>query len=136
MSEHVGRRGRRPDPAIEGLHHLQLSMPAGQEDAADAFYAEILGMKRIPKPEHLAGRGGCWFGIPDGQFHLGVEDPFSPARKAHPAFLVTGLNELRDRLETEGYEIVYDTQLEGHQRFYTQDPFGNRLELLEREQPE
>lgn len=126
---------QRRSHSLEGLHHLQLAMPVGQEELADGFYAGTLHMKKLQKPEHLANRGGCWFAFPGGEFHLGVEDPFVPATKAHPAFLVTGLEALRERLATEGYHIVHDTQLQGHHRFYTQDPFGNRLEFVERQQP-
>jgi len=85
----------------------------------------------VPKPAHLAARGGCWFDFDGTQVHLGVEDGFRPARKAHPALLVTGLPELRRRLEAAGAEVVDDTQLEGHERCYVSDPFGNRLELIE-----
>lgn len=123
-----------PSHSLQGLHHLQLAMPGGQEQAADEFYAGILRMNRIPKPKHLADRGGCWFAFPGGEFHLGVENPFSPATKAHPAFLTTGLQALMERLEAEGYDILHDTQLQGHHRFYTQDPFGNRLEFVEKQQ--
>lgn len=117
--------------SLQGLHHLQLAMPIGQEERAAEFYAGIVRMKPLQKPEHLAGRGGCWFAFPGGQFHLGVEDPFSPATKAHPAFLVTGLHALMETLAAKGYDIVHDTQLEDHHRFYTRDPFGNRVEFLE-----
>ena len=117
--------------SLQGLHHLQLAMPIGQERAATDFYAGILGMTRLEKPEQLADRGGCWFAFPGGEFHLGVEDPFSPAKKAHPAFVVSGLEALMERLRAHGYRIVHDTELEAHDRFYTHDPFGNRLEFLE-----
>ena len=120
--------------ALLRFHHVQLAMPVGGEEAAERFYSGLLGMERIPKPEHLAGRGGCWFRAPEGavELHLGVEEDFRAARKAHPAFGVDGLAELRQRLEEAGIEIVEDTQLEGHERFYASDPFGNRLEFIER----
>jgi catechol 2,3-dioxygenase-like lactoylglutathione lyase family enzyme len=107
-------------------------MPAGEEDAAERFYSGTLGMERIPKPEHLAARGGCWFRSQGSglELHLGVEEDFRPARKAHPALLVNGLSELRTRLVDAGVEIQDDTQLEGHERFYAFDPFGNRLEFI------
>ena len=106
-------------------------MPAGQEEAAEGFYSRALGLRRIPKPAHLAARGGAWFRGDGVEVHLGVEDPFVPARKAHPAFLVQSLQELRSRLEREGVEVALDTQIEGHDRFYVSDPFGNRLEMIE-----
>jgi catechol 2,3-dioxygenase-like lactoylglutathione lyase family enzyme len=116
------------------LHHVQIAMPAGREDDARAFYAGTLGLTEVPKPEHLHGRGGCWFRSDDGsvEIHLGVEDGFRPARKAHPALLVDGLVELRARLLDGGHEVRDDTQLEGHERCYAFDPFGNRLEFIER----
>ncbi len=123
-------RGRRFSD--RGVHHIQLAMPAGRERDADNFYAGILGFRRIPKPEHLRTRGGCWFELDDIQFHLGVDDPFVPARKAHPALTVDGLPGLQERLEAAGIAIVWDTQLDGHRRFYVNDCFGNRLELIER----
>ena len=106
-------------------------MPPGEEEAARAFYGRALGLEEVPKPEHLAARGGCWFRGPALELHLGVEKDFRPARKAHPAFRVRGLAAVRERLEAVGAEIVDDTQLDGHDRFYAFDLFGNRLELIE-----
>lgn len=106
-------------------------MPPGEEDAARSFYAQLLGLEEVPKPEQLAGRGGCWFRGPALELHLGVEKEFRPARKAHVAFKVEGLAALRASLERAGTEIADDTQLEGYGRFYAYDPFGNRLEFLE-----
>jgi len=117
---------------VTTLHHLQLAMPPGEEDAARSFYGGLLGLDEVPKPEHLARRGGCWFRGPALELHLGVETEFRSARKAHPAFLVEGLQPLRESLERVGTEIVDDTQLDGHERFYAYDPFGNRLELIEK----
>jgi catechol 2,3-dioxygenase-like lactoylglutathione lyase family enzyme len=119
---------------LTGLHHVQVAMPAGREDDARAFYAGALRLSEVPKPEHLRARGGCWFRSEDGsvEIHLGVEEDFRPARKAHPAILVDGLAALRARLADGGYEVQDDTQLEGHERCYGFDPFGNRLEFLER----
>ena len=107
-------------------------MPVGEERAAEVFYAGLLGLTRVPKPPELERRGGCWFRGAELELHLGVEEDFGPARKAHPAFLVEGLGAVRRRLEDAGAEIVDDTQLDGHERFYVYDPFGNRLELIER----
>ncbi|MGH2661569.1 MAG: VOC family protein [Actinomycetota bacterium] len=115
---------------IVGIHHVQLAMPAGGEDSARRFYGDVLGLKEISKPEHLASRGGCWFRGDDVELHLGVEASFTAARKAHPAFDVSDLDSLRRALEEAGAEVVEDTQLEGFRRFYSADPFGNRLEFL------
>jgi catechol 2,3-dioxygenase-like lactoylglutathione lyase family enzyme len=106
-------------------------MPAGEEPRAEAFYTGLLGLRRVEKPAELAGRGGCWFRGDGVELHLGVEDPFQPARKAHPALLVRGLDELERTLVDAGVEVRRDVELEGHRRFYVDDPFGNRLELIE-----
>jgi len=117
---------------ITGLHHIQLAMPPGEEDAGRRFYGELLGLAEVPKPSELAPRGGLWFHGTSVELHLGVErEDFRPARKAHPALLVRGLEELRARLDAAGYRIEEDVQLEGFRRFYARDPFGNRIELLE-----
>ena len=117
---------------VVGLHHVQLAMPAGQEPAAEAFYAGLLGFEVLPKPAELAARGGRWFRSGQAELHLGVEEGFEPARKAHPALQVEGLAALRGRLETAGVEVVEDVELAGHERCYVFDPFGNRVELIER----
>ena len=116
---------------IVGLHHVQLAMPRGEEQAARGFYGAVLGMTEVAKPAHLAVRGGVWFAAGTTQLHLGVEDEFRPARKAHPALLVRGLRELRARCTSAGLEVFDDHPLEGFARFYVSDPFGNRIELLE-----
>ena len=105
-------------------------MPQGRESEAAAFYRDVLGLEQIPKPTQLAARGGCWFRSGRVELHLGVEEPFSPARKAHPALLVSDLEQLRTTLANAGVEPILDTQLEGHGRFYASDPFGNRLEFI------
>lgn len=115
---------------ILGLDHVQVAIPSGGEDDARAFYRGLLAMTEVPKPPALAVRGGCWFTSGSAVLHLGVEDPFAPARKAHPAFLVADLDGLRERLETEGCICVpSDGEIEGVRRFHTTDPFGNRLEF-------
>ena len=116
---------------LVGVHHVQLAMPPGQEEVAEVFYAGSLGMERVPKPAHLAGRGGCWFRGSGLELHLGIEEGFRPSAKAHPALRVEGLAALRGSLERAGAELSEDTQLDGHDRCYVQDPFGNRLELIE-----
>lgn len=112
------------------LDHLQVAMPRGEEAAARAFYGRVLGLAEIPKPEPLAARGGLWFQCGPQQLHLGVEDDFRPAKKAHPAFIVDDLEGLAKELQTEGYPVVLDpVQIEGGRRIFTEDPFGNRVEL-------
>jgi catechol 2,3-dioxygenase-like lactoylglutathione lyase family enzyme len=108
-------------------------MPRGREGDARAFYAGVLGLTEIDKPAELAERGGCWFRRGEVEIHLGVEEEFAPARKAHPGILTEDLDELRARLEEAGHDAEPDTLLPGFRRIYTRDPFGNRVELLEAE---
>ena len=115
------------------LDHVQLAMPAGEEAKGRAFYVGVLGMYELDKPADLAKRGGAWFAGGDGasiQIHLGVEAEFRPARKAHPAVLVRGLDELAERLAAAGHAVSWDDELPGPRRFFCADPFGNRLEFL------
>ena len=115
---------------ITGLDHVQVAMPRGAEDTARAFYVGLLGMTEDAKPPVLAARGGCWFRSGAAVLHLGVEDPFAPARKAHPAFLIDDLDVLQARLTKAGYECVRaDGEVPGVLRFHTSDPFGNRIEF-------
>jgi catechol 2,3-dioxygenase-like lactoylglutathione lyase family enzyme len=114
------------------LHHVQLAMPQGGEPQAEAFYAGILGMTPVAKPAVLAGRGGAWFKAGQIRLHLGVETPFAPARKAHPAFEVADLDLVKKQLKTAGIETQTDQDLPGIRRIYISDPFGNRIELLQR----
>ena len=116
---------------IGALHHVQLAMPAGREDEAEAFYSGLLGLERVPKPPVLEKRGGCWFRSGAVEVHLGVEQEFHPARKAHPALQIERLHELRSRLTDAGAEVWEDEPLDGYDRFYASDPFGNRIEFLE-----
>jgi catechol 2,3-dioxygenase-like lactoylglutathione lyase family enzyme len=113
------------------IDHVQLAMPAGGEAAARGFYGEVLGLPETPKPPHLAKRGGCWFESQTLKIHLGVEDDFRPARKAHPGLRVSELDVLKARLAEAGYALNDDEPLEGYDRIYVDDPFGNRIELLE-----
>jgi len=115
---------------VLGFDHVQVAMPRGEEDRARSFYADLLGLKEIPKPAPLAGRGGLWFQCGQLQLHLGIEEPFSPARKAHPAFRIHRYRELLARLEASGYSAVPDTSLPGIERASVFDPFGNRVELI------
>ena len=120
---------------VIAIEHVQLAIPPGREEEARAFYAGLLGMAEVPKPAHLAARGGVWFEAGGVKLHLGVEEGFRPARKAHPAFVVADLEELVGRLRAAGREVVKDQPLAGWQRVYTADPFGNRIELMERASP-
>ena len=117
---------------VIGLDHVQLAMPAGREAEARAFYADLLGVPEVPKPENLAKRGGAWFENGNVRIHLGVEADFRPAQKAHPALLVRGLRELVEKLRDAGVALKEDEALPGYLgRIFAFDPFGNRIELLE-----
>ncbi|WP_081647608.1 VOC family protein [Pseudorhodobacter ferrugineus] len=113
------------------LHHVQLAMPAGAEAQAIAFYTDVLGMTQVQKPQALAGRGGVWFEAGSIRLHLGVETPFTAARKAHPAFQVKNLDAVTEQLKSAGLETKTDQDLPSIRRIYIHDPFGNRIELLE-----
>ena len=116
---------------IREIDHVQLAMPSGKESEARAFYEGILGLPEAPKPPNLAKRGGCWFVRGAVKVHLGVENEFHPARKAHPAFLVEDLPALKTLIEAAGYTFRTDEPLAGYDRIYVDDPFGNRIELME-----
>lgn len=116
---------------IRALDHVQLAMPEGEEEKARAFYEHLLGMREVQKPENLRARGGCWFESGHLKLHLGVDPDFRAARKAHPAFIVDGLEELVEALSKAGYRVVEDEPLDGYDRRYVSDPFGNRIELME-----
>ena len=115
---------------IVGLDHVQLAMPAGREADAEAFYSGLLGLARLPKPAPLAARGGCWFGGGAVSLHLGVEDDFRPARKAHPALMVRDLPALERSLEDAGVQVRPNTERPPGTGAYVDDPFGNRIELI------
>jgi catechol 2,3-dioxygenase-like lactoylglutathione lyase family enzyme len=119
------------DFSFERLHHVQLAIPPGSEDVCRAFWGELLGLTELAKPPVLAGRGGCWFRGGGLEVHLGVEDGFTPARKAHPGILVSELSALADRLTATGVAITRDDTFPGFHRFYADDPFGNRLEFMQ-----
>ncbi|MCW2933346.1 MAG: glyoxalase [Actinomycetia bacterium] len=117
---------------ITGIDHVQVAMPRGEEDVARAFYAGLLGMTEDKKPPALAARGGCWFRSGAAVLHLGVQEPFVPARKAHPALLASDLDALEARLTAAGYACVRaDDEIPGVLRFHTHDTFGNRVEFLQ-----
>ncbi len=117
---------------IEGIDHVQLAMPPGPdaEAEAEAFFAGLLGFARVPKPPELAVRGGCWFEQGLVKVHLGVEEDFHPARKAHPALAVSDLEALCGLLERSGHPVRRTEEVPGRPQWYVDDPFGNRIELL------
>jgi catechol 2,3-dioxygenase-like lactoylglutathione lyase family enzyme len=113
------------------IHHVQLSAPSGSEPSARAFWSGVLGLEEVEKPIALAARGGCWFRGHGIEIHVGIEDGFAPARRAHPGFRVDGIDDWATRLEGAGHPVAWDDLVPGMRRFYTADPFGNRLEFLE-----
>ncbi|MBI1239648.1 MAG: glyoxalase [Alphaproteobacteria bacterium] len=113
------------------IDHVQVAMPAGEEEKGRAFYGALLGLAELPKPVELAKRGGAWFAVGGQQVHLGVEAEFRPAMKAHIAFAVSDYRGLRARLAAAGYETKDDDANEGVTRFFTSDPFGNRVEIID-----
>ncbi len=113
------------------LDHVQLAMPTGCEAEAVAFYEGILGIAQVPKPDHLATRGGCWFEDGDLKVHLGVDPDFRPATKAHPAFVVDDVRSIASAVAAAGFAVKDDEPLEGYDRVYVTDPFGNRIELMQ-----
>ncbi|WP_424213358.1 VOC family protein [Streptomyces sp. BI20] len=116
---------------LVSLDHVQLAAPPGSEDRLRAFYIGALGMTETPKPPALAARGGCWFEAGPVRLHVGVEHDYRPPRKAHPGLRVAGIAEFAARLAASGAPVVWDEELPGHTRFYSEDPVGNRLEFLE-----
>jgi catechol 2,3-dioxygenase-like lactoylglutathione lyase family enzyme len=118
---------------ILSIDHVQIAMPAGEEEKARAFYTDLLGFIEVAKPPDLAKRGGAWFQSGAVQLHLGVEAEFHPARKAHPAFIVEGLDSLIVKVQNAGYETdTSQPPLDGYTRAHVFDPFGNRIELMEK----
>jgi len=111
------------------LHHVQVSCPAGGEDAARRFYAGALGLREIPKPPLLAARGGVWFAGDGFELHVGVEEPFQPARKAHPAFAVHDVHAVELAVRTAGFETRWDEAIPDVRRFHCVDGSGNRVEV-------
>jgi hypothetical protein len=113
------------------IDHVQIAMPIGGEAQARVFFGALLGLEELPKPADMAGRGGCWFVAGPHQIHLGIEADFRPAKKAHIALQTDRLTELRMRLEAAGYATLDDVPVNGRSRFFSADPFGNRIEFLE-----
>jgi len=117
---------------ISDIDHVQLAAPKGCEAAAREFFGRILQLQEIEKPERLRSRGGCWFKVGTRQLHIGVEENFRPSTKAHPAFAVDDIEAVFKTLQMAHVECVWDEPLEGVRRFFTSDPWGNRLEFTER----
>ncbi len=118
---------------VIGLDHVQLAMPPGQEPVAEAFYSGLLGFVRLSKPAPMAERGGCWFSSGSAALHLGVEDAFVAAKKAHPALLVRDLAALAEHLAEHGVELRPNPDQPEGAGYYVEDPFGNRIELVDAE---
>lgn len=116
---------------FQGIDHVQLAAPKGCEEKARYFYGSVLQLKEIPKPENLKRRGGCWFLCGNQEIHIGVEEDFKPAKKAHPGLIVKNLQNLKKVLIENGIEINVEPPIEGRNRLHVNDPFGNRLEFLE-----
>jgi catechol 2,3-dioxygenase-like lactoylglutathione lyase family enzyme len=116
---------------FKAIDHVQLAAPKGSEDQAREFFGKVLGFQELAKPDSLKKRGGVWFSYGDVQIHIGIEEPFSPARKAHPAFEVENIKKLKERFVHFDIAYTVDDNLPGANRIYFNDPFGNRLEVLE-----
>jgi catechol 2,3-dioxygenase-like lactoylglutathione lyase family enzyme len=116
---------------IIAIDHVQLAMPPGGEDEAERFYTRLLGLERVPKPAALVSRGGCWFARDGVHVHLGVEAGFRAAHKAHPAFVVDDLDALAATAAELGVDVRWDDELPDVKRCYVDDPFGNRIELIQ-----
>lgn len=119
-----------PSPVGMHIHHVQLAAPADSEELARAFFVGVLQMGEVPKPSALRSRGGCWFRSGSCSVHIGIDPSFMPQRKAHPAFSVPDINGLVERLEAAGHQVRWDETMPNVTRFYTDDPFGNRLEFI------
>ncbi len=117
--------------SVLGIDHVQVAAPPGCEAEARAFYGSLLGLEELAKPEALRARGGCWFRAGAQELHVGVEEPFAPARKAHPGLVVSDLAALAERLRGAGIAVAPDDSIPGTARFHAADPFGNRLEFRE-----
>jgi catechol 2,3-dioxygenase-like lactoylglutathione lyase family enzyme len=115
---------------LDGIDHVQLAAPPGCEAEARQFFGGVLGLEEVEKPESLRARGGVWFRVGAQQLHVGVEQEFAPARKAHPAFAVSGYDEFISCLRSAGVETVADDSIPGLRRSYVADPWGNRIELV------
>jgi catechol 2,3-dioxygenase-like lactoylglutathione lyase family enzyme len=115
--------------SVIGIDHVQIAAPRDCEEDARSFYGELLGMEELAKPEPIRSRGGCWFRAGAQELHVGVEEPFAPAGKAHPGLVVSDLDAIRARLRGAGLDYSDDAKIAGVDRLFLADPFGNRLEL-------
>ena len=124
--------GRAEPTAVLGIDHVQVAAPPGSEEGARRFYGDVLGLTELAKPEALRARGGAWFACGAHQLHVGIAQPFAPATKAHPALAVAGahLDHLATRLTEAGFPVRWDDTIPGTRRFFTDDPWGNRIELV------
>ena len=118
--------------SIVAIDHVQIAIPAGGEDLARNFYGTALGLEEKPKPPVLAKRGGAWFEKGDIKIHLGVETDFEPAQKAHVCFVVKDLSAMEQKMKQHGFDVTPDTAIAEIKRFFTADPFGNRIEIMEK----
>lgn len=116
---------------FKSIDHVQLAAPKGSEPIARQFFGEVLGFKEIEKPEALKKKGGVWFEFGNYQIHIGIEEPFAPAKKAHPAFQIENLESLKEHLTNKEINYIVDYDLPSANRIYIHDPFGNRMEILE-----
>lgn len=116
---------------LSAIDHVQTAIPSGGESVARDYYGKVLGLAEIPKPADMAARGGCWFGIGILQLHLGVEADFRPAKKAHVALVADDLAAVRDAVGAAGFVVHDDAPVDGRNRFFSHDPFGNRIEFIE-----
>ncbi len=117
---------------IVALDHFQMTIPVGEEDTARSFFIDLLGFSEQEKPVVLQGRGGMWLAAGSVNLHIGVEEPFTPNKKSHPAFLLDDLQRTVDRLAEAGAVLKDDRPLPGYIRKFTEDPFGNRIELMQK----
>lgn len=115
----------------EMLDHVQLAAPKDAESEAREFYGNLLGFEEVEKPSQLKKRGGVWFQAGHIHIHIGIEEPFIPAKKAHPAIRVKNISAMKEFLEKHEQIFTVDDNLPNADRFYINDPFGNRLEFLE-----
>ena len=115
----------------KGIDHIQVAAPKNSEEEARAFYGKLLGLPEIQKPENLLGRGGCWFQCGSQEIHVGIDEHFQAAKKAHPGLLVENLSQLKKHLQQQNIDVKTDAPIKGRSRIFINDPFGNRLEFLE-----
>ena len=115
---------------LDAIDHVQLAAPPGCEAEARRFFTDLLGLEELEKPVGLRARGGVWFRVGEQQLHVGVEEEFAPARKAHPAFAVFRYDELLARFRAAGVPVTDDASIPGVRRCYIADPWGNRIELV------